>query len=223
MSLILAMFLAIAPVPSGSLQNGVDLYHAGRFVEAAQSFEHAVAADSSDVNAWLNLGNAYFRKGDHGHAVWAWSRAGRLAPRDPAISQNLQAAGAVEVLRTRPPLSVTPAEWYLLAAIAWWIAAAFAVFSIRRKRQDLLYWAGGFIALALFLAFTGVTAAKKRYAVATDNDTVMYGDPTIHSPVVRHVQGGTGLDVLEDRGDWLRVRTLTQSEGWVEADAIGRL
>ena len=40
---------------------------------------------------------------------------------------------------------------------------------------------------------------------------------------MRTVQSGAGLDVVEVRGDWLRVRTLTQAEGWVEADAAGLL
>lgn len=208
---------------SAPMQQGVDLYHSGRFAEAAQSFEQAVRADSADINAWLGLGNAYFRKGERGRAVWAWARAGTLSPREGAISHNLQAAGAVEVLRTRPPLSVRPAEWYLLAALCWWTACAFVLFALLRKQRTHLYWAGGFVAIALLCAITGVRAAGKRYAVAIDDETHLYGDPTVHAPVVRNVQGGSGLDVLEDRGDWLRVRTLTQAEGWVENDAVGRL
>ena len=70
---------------------------------------------------------------------------------------------------------------------------------------------------------TGSIADHRRYAVAIETATKLYGDPTVHSPVVRTVQSGAGLDVLENRGEWLRVRTLTQAEGWVESDAIGLL
>lgn len=183
----------------------------------------AVRTDSSDVNGWINLGNAYYRGGEHGRAVWAWARAGQLAPRDEAVAHNLQAVGAVEVLRTRPPLSVRPVEWYFLAAVVWWLACALIIAGLRRHSRELRYWSAAPLMIALICLGVGLNAGAKRYAVTLDRDTILYGDPTVHSPVVRHVPGGAGLDVLEDRGEWLRVRTLTQTEGWVEAEAIGKL
>ncbi|HUP89782.1 MAG TPA: SH3 domain-containing protein [Longimicrobiales bacterium] len=183
----------------------------------------AVRTDSLDVNAWINLGNGYYRGGEQGRAVWAWARAGELAPRNGAVAHNLQAVGAVEVLRTRPPLSVRPVEWYLLAAVVWWVACGLIIAGIRRRSRELRYWSVAPLVAAFIFLGVGLNAAAKRYAVTLDTDTILYGDPTVHSPVVRHVPGGSGLDVLEDRGEWLRVRTLTQTEGWVEAEAIGRL
>lgn len=215
--------LLLLQVQVGSFQSGVDLYRNGRFAAAATAFETAVARDSADVAAWSNLGNAYFRAGERGRAIWAWARAAREAPRDAAIVRNLRAAGAVEVLRTRPPLSVRPVEWYLLAAIGWWVAAAVALAAIVRRRTALLAWALPVIALVVIALAVGVIAEGREYAVALNDETRMYGDPTIHSPIVRRVQAGAGLNVLEQRGEWLRVRTVAHAEGWVEADAVGKL
>ncbi|HEX6558240.1 MAG TPA: BatD family protein [Longimicrobiales bacterium] len=222
-SVALIALALLQATPATTFQRGVELYRNGQFAQAAATFDEVVRTQPNDVAAWANLGNAYFRAGDRGHAVWAWARAARAAPRDGAIVANLQSVGAVEVLRTRPPLSVRPVEWYLLAALCWWLCAALIIAEIVRKRRALLAWA---LALALCggIALTvGSVADHQRYAVALDDETPLYGDPTIHSPVVRKVQSGAGLDVLETRTDWLRVRTLTQAEGWVEADAAGML
>ena len=221
-TLTLSLTLTLTLNPQ-SFQQGVALYEAGKFTEASHAFEVQTQQNPHDVAAWSNLGNAYFRAGNRGRAIWAWARAAREAPRDATASANLQAAGAVEVLRTRPPLSVRPVEWYFLAALCWWLAAAIAAFAILRRKRDLFIWAGPLILLAAVFLTTGSVADQKRYAVALETETKLYGDPTVHSPVVRTVQSGAGLDVLENRGEWVRVRTLTQAEGWVESDAIGLL
>ena len=38
---------------------------------------------------YLNLGNAYFRMGKVGHAVWAYEKGHALSPRDRDINYNL--------------------------------------------------------------------------------------------------------------------------------------
>src|SRR5688572_18031200 len=92
--LMLAVALLQAPV-AGSFQQGAQLYRAGAFTESARAFEKSVAADSLDMAAWVNLGNAHYRAGDRGRAIWAWARAAQDLPRDRDIVRNLQAAGAI--------------------------------------------------------------------------------------------------------------------------------
>jgi tetratricopeptide (TPR) repeat protein len=222
-SALLLVFMLLQPPSAGEFARGVELYRQGHFAQSADAFEAALARDSTDVAAWANLGNAYFRAGDRGRAIWAWAHATREAPRDGAIVRNLRTAGAVEVLRTRPPLSVRPEEWYLLAALAWWLAGIIAVVAIVRRHWQLLSWALPPVTLAAIAMAVGIIADGQRYVVALNDETRMYGDPTIHSPIVRRVQAGAGLDVLEERGDWLRVQTISEAEGWVEADAVGKL
>lgn len=221
---VLLFFVLVQAQPqTATFEQGLDLYRAGRFNEAARTFEQSVSADSTDIAAWTNLGNSYFRAGERGRAIWAWARASTEAPRDRTLVQNLRSAGAVEVLRTRPPLSVRAVEWYFLAALAWWAACAIAIAAVAKRRSGLLAWALPAIVVAVAALIVGIAADHRRYAVALTEETSLYGDPTVRSPIVRRVQAGTGLDVLETRGDWLRVRTVAQVEGWVEADDVGRL
>jgi predicted TPR repeat methyltransferase len=134
----IALFAALQLPAAGWFERGVELHRNGQFNAAARAFESVIAADSQDVAAWSNLGNSYYRAGERGRAVWAWARAARETPRDGDITRNLQAVGAVEVLRTRAPLSVRPVEWYLLAAVGWWIALGVAIAAVLRRRMSLL-------------------------------------------------------------------------------------
>ncbi|MGQ0562386.1 MAG: BatD family protein [Gemmatimonadota bacterium] len=219
----LLLLAALQATPAAPFDSGIALYRSGNFAEAARAFETVVAADSANVSAWIDLGNAYYRSGEQGRAVWAWARALRATPRDRALLANLQAAGAVEVLRTRPPLSVRPVEWYLLAAIAWWLACALVVIGIVRRRPRTWSWALAPIAFMVVALAIGVLGDGRDYAVALEPETRLYSDPTVHSPVVRNVQAGAGLDVVEQRGEWLRVRTVADAEGWVERHGVGKL
>lgn len=222
---VLLVMLALLQAPGANepFAQGREQYRSGQFAQAARSFDRVIAADSLDVSAWVNLGNAHYRAGDRGRAIWAWTRAAQHAPRDRDIVRNLQAAGAIEVLRTRPPLSVRPVEWYFLAALGWWLACALAVVAIARGKNTLLSWALAPIALMVIALTVGVLADGRKHVVALNEQTRLHGDPTIHSPVVRNVQAGAGLDILEDRGNWLRVRTFAGSEGWVESDKVGKI
>ena len=77
----LAPFLCIAATlfpGSARAQSAEDLYDAGAFRVAADSFS-ARAAAGPDVPAhWYNLGNALYRLGDDAGARAAWVRAARL-------------------------------------------------------------------------------------------------------------------------------------------------
>ena len=55
-------------------------YDAGRFAEAAQIYEAAIAVHGGRAPLHFNLGNSRYREGDLGRAVLEYRRAWRLAP-----------------------------------------------------------------------------------------------------------------------------------------------
>ena len=52
---------------------------------------------------YYNLGNAYYRSGDFGRAILSYRRAQALAPADPNVRQNLEAARAARIDRFSEP------------------------------------------------------------------------------------------------------------------------
>ena len=67
-------------------------YEAGRFEEAAQSYEKIIEQEGAQVGVLQNLGSAYYRLGDDGRAILAFERALLLKPRNPDLLANLKLA-----------------------------------------------------------------------------------------------------------------------------------
>src|SRR6267378_1448289 len=109
------------------------LYDAGALRAAADSFA-ARAAGSPRVPAhWYNLGATLYRAGADGKATAAWTRAARLAPRDPLVRRARELLpppdAASEALLTTG--LGTPGEWALAAGV-FWLAVWGAVAARRR-------------------------------------------------------------------------------------------
>ena len=202
---------------------GVRLYESGEYNAAVAAFEQQTQAQPRDVNAWYNLGNAYYRTGERGLAIWAWASALQLAPRSSDVVHNLRAAGNMEAVRVRPPLAVRAEEWWLLAALCWWGGFALAWHMLRRGRRPSP-WLAAPLVVSIAMALVGWHAGRTiRYAIAVEEPTALHSEPTIRSPVVRNLRTGAVLTVDEERADWLRVQTIDERSAWVARDNVREL
>src|SRR5215210_1398695 len=67
-------------------------YSEGHFQEAIKSYDGLVASGQWSANLFYNLGNAWFRLGDFGHAILNYERALALDPHHPETMANLRLA-----------------------------------------------------------------------------------------------------------------------------------
>ncbi|NOZ75524.1 MAG: tetratricopeptide repeat protein, partial [FCB group bacterium] len=65
-----------------------------RYAEAAQGYEALLSQGLEHPDLYYNLGNAYYRLGFVGKAVWAYEKGRQFAPRDPDINYNLELVNA---------------------------------------------------------------------------------------------------------------------------------
>jgi tetratricopeptide (TPR) repeat protein len=197
------------------------LYEAGALRAAADSFA-ARAADSPRVPAhWYNLGATLYRAGADGKAAAAWTKAARLAPRDPLVRRARELLpppdAASDALLTTGV--ATPGEWALAAGLLWvavWMAVA-----ARRRRTVVLGLALGTAAAAGLAVREGLRRAQP-LALVLNAGTPIRVAPYGGASPASMVEAGAALLVERRYGGWLEVHRPDGVRGWVLAAEVSR-
>ena len=244
--LLLVGFSACAPQTTSGAQvaEANQLYEAGQFVEAVAAYQALVDAGVEDGTLYYNLGNAYFKAGDLGHAILNYRRAQALLPRDPDVTANLQLARAqttdrlVEVEDGGALVSFVRrvlVEWTTLdeaAAITlglWVLLCALVVATILwpRGRQGLTY---GIVVVAVLLAIgmlsVGVRvpeARNKAPAVVVAVSVEVRSGPGEDYLTEFSLHAGAEIRVLEQRNGWVRIALPGDLQGWMPSEAVENL
>lgn len=214
--------LVIPPAVGAQAPSAEALYEAGALRAASDSFAARAAAAPRAAAHWYNLGATLYRGGADGKAVAAWTLAARLAPRAPLVHRARQLLPAPDA----PSESllavgfVTPAEWALVAAVAW-LALWTAV--IARWRRSVLL---GFAVLAVVAA--GLAARewqlrRRTVAVVVNAGTPVRVAPHGDASAATRVEAGAALLVERSYGAWLEVRRRDGVHGWLLASEVVRL
>ncbi len=209
---------------------------------AAGGFEALLERGYRNASLEYNLGNVYLRLGRLGLAILHYRRALRWSPRDADVRANLELArkqvnpqiepsgrrALIERLLVLREWASPAARWRVGVAL-WlvgWLAAA-----IRLVRRGQAWWlvalAGvvlGGLVQAELLADLYEQQHRPAGVVVGAPATLRQGRGEAYEPVVSEPLGpGVELRILEQRGDWLRVRLVNDLEGWLPAGAIARV
>jgi len=219
------------------------LYEAGQFAEAAALYQTLVDAGVEDGTLYYNLGNAYFKAGDLGHAVLNYCRAQALLPRDPDVVANLRLARAqtLDRLETEDGGGLAGfvrralVEWTTLdeaaaAALGLWVlecALLVAAILWPRGRRGMRY---AIVVVAAFLAL-GILSVSVRVirehrspsAVVVAQEVDVHSGPGEDYVTEFSLHAGTEVHVIEQHGDWSRIALRGDLQGWVPAESIEEL
>lgn len=227
-----------------TMQVANQVYEAGQFEQAAQVYQQLVAQGYEDSVLFYNLGNSYYKQGDHGRAILNYRRAQQLAPRDPDIEANLalaraQAGDQFEVAGHGGVLDRTGKavqDWFTfnelaMAALGAWISFVLLLILVSSAKAGSTLRTGltyGLVAVAVVLA-VGLLALGS-YAYADSRQTagvVVAGEVDVTSgPGAQYLttftlHSGTEVDLVETRGNWVHLALPgTDMDGWVPATVI---
>jgi tetratricopeptide (TPR) repeat protein len=236
--------LAVQPslAQEQEMQIGNSLYENGRYAEAAQAYEQLIAQGVHDSAVYYNLGNAYFRQGDVGRAIFNYQRAAQLAPRDPDIQANLALARAQAVdqlpAASSSPLdnfasatrsALTLNEMALLALALWFFFGL--VWLVYRQMENgrakemlqyVLILSGVAMVLGTFALGSRVYLENNRQQAVVIADVVdVSAGPSADTITEFDLHSGAEVELLEQRGDWVRLALPGgQVQGWVPAAAV---
>lgn len=214
------LLLLVAPNLAAQAPRPEELYGAGAFRAAADSFALRSASEPRVAAYWYNLGAAYYRMGEDGRARAAWLRAARLAPRQASIRKARDLFPEDGPSRTLAPVSwATPAEMLAAGALCWLVGWALVAFTHARRVAVVV----------MTLGLAGATLAAwvaRRYsepvAVVLPAEVPLRPAPYGSASADRRVYGGSVVRVLRQDGAWLLVER-GDARGWVLPGEVARL
>lgn len=190
----------------------------GALRAAAADFAERAARNPPVAAHWYNLGSAYYRLGERGRAAAAWLRAGRLAPRNPAVHRALRLVPAPDPTSgwKRWAAPVTPEELGLAGGILWLLGwgAWWAYPRARRRLTVFIVVAGGALVAAPSLAVW----YRRPVAVLLAESTLRLS-PHGRAPAVGVLQTGSAVVVSRSERSWVLVRAAGGRDGWLP-DAV---
>lgn len=210
-----------------------------QYREAAGLLESLLADGFRNGALYYNLGNAYFRAGEYGRAIAAYSNAKPYRPRDPYLEANLRQARAV----APGHLSSPPAPWWshvlfwsgwlsypekLYAAFAGFLAAAGLAGAALVFRRPRAYWLSAVLVVAAVvlsvdagITYTEVTAS--RHAVVTGETVARKGIGETYEPAFdQPLKDGAEFTVLSENGDWIFGHFEGIGDAWLRRDHVAR-
>lgn len=224
-----------------SFFEGNAAYKAGRYADAATTYQSIHNAGLSGGALYFNLGNAHFKAGKLGGAVLSYERALRLQPRDADVRANLGYARELATDEPEPapvserlafPLAerATSGELALTVSILWWLLWSALTVRALLPRFGI---AGARVAsvLGVLLVMVGTSFAARlahvdlvRPAVVTaTGETPVRFEPAQTGTQYFTLSEGVRIEVTEQRADWLQVRRGDGRRGWVPKDAVTEL
>jgi hypothetical protein len=212
----------------------VSAYQRGQYDSARVAFESLIHMGLDDARVWHGAGNCYYYLGHVGHALIAYKRGLRLAPRDADLLANFRFVRLYAVDKIEPVgeffvekwwqalvagISVYEIRW--LAAVFFWLAAAITIWrfwpgqQIRRFVLPLVaVWMFWLVATAAAATvYTRDFVARKGAIVVTQTDVRGGPGGDYALQFVAH----DGLMGVAERaqGGWYLVRFPNGLKGWV--------
>ena len=224
-------------------RRGNEAYLHGDYAAAAAAYEELEHQGVVSADSVFNLGDAYFRKGALGPAIWAFEKAAALDPGDEDARYNLgEARRAGRAGGARPdrgggsrsaldPRRHRGGALYPDLAVRHRLLAFFALILWRlRARDDLRPALGAGVAvlgaaalLSGALLFGRTRLERLPFGVVLPDAVAVKDGADDNYRTAFEVHAGLRVRMIERDQDWLRVRLGNGLEGWVHASQIGTL
>ncbi len=250
-SALLVTVLAAGPVRAASAQDlfrqANQAYLAGRYEEAARLYEECVATcHVRNEHLFYNLGNAYYRLGKLGRAVYNYERALKFAPDMTDARYNLETArkaakakgqedvivgGGKDPFWVRAVRAFRPGMLAALFLFAWYalLVALGALYFLGRNVWRVVAASASGLFLVATLVFGLLLLGRRTLdktwveGIVLDDVVQVYEGPRADASEAFRIHGGLRVRILDSDLEWYKIRLKNGLEGWVKRDELGRL
>ncbi|MBC8174757.1 MAG: tetratricopeptide repeat protein [Candidatus Marinimicrobia bacterium] len=228
---------------NGIFQEANDHYMNQQYVEAINLYNRVLQQGYEHVDLYYNLGNAYYRLGRLGDAIWAYEKGLKLHPKDADIRFNLKVSNARIVDRVEVPegffliewygalkRGFSPRQWLLLISSLFLVSSVVFALSFLAS-PSLRSWIrkvstiGLIFTILSFLIYIDLhfEVSDLNEAVIVTNDGKVYSSPTEIGKVLFIVHEGTKTKITQEQFPWLEIELIDGKKGWLRTDHLRRL
>ena len=231
-----------------TFQRGNEAYLKRDYAQAVLSYEQVAALGISSEDLYYNLGNAYYKEGALGPAIYNYERALDVDPSSAGADDarfNLEAAR--EAVRRRSEDRLVGAEvepsWvravspYSTSLLSWTFLALYvALFALLLALRFvgpgfvrvslwvvLAFWIAGTLVAAGLLAGRVYLTTRVERAVVLPDALAVHEGPDANYQTTFTVHAGLLVRITEHDQDWARIRLQNGLEGWVQVSSVGKL
>jgi hypothetical protein len=226
-------------------QNGNRAYLDGNYPAAVEAYRKVLEGGVQHPDAYFNLANAYYRSGHRGLAVLFYEKALSMNPSDDGAASNLGIVKKELIDRVVMPEGSAVGEpmWheFIRSLKLGWLTWTFLCFYLltfailigrRLARADslrrLLFWINvPVITLALIfgllLSSRIYIQEKVHHGVVVSSSASLREGPERTAKELMQVHEGLKIRLLNEVGDYLRVRLANGVEGFVKTSQVGRI
>lgn len=237
----LSVFASFASDADATFKEANQFYQQDNFAKAIELYESIAKDGKCSYEVYYNLGNAYFRNNEFAKAILNYERALKLSPEDSEIKFNLSIARTKIVDKIEPIErffliqmwndllnSFSSGSWGIFVVIAIWLgfASLSLFFYVYRNSLKKLF-------LILTIAFFSVTIvtiffATQKYRMEGDRNTAIIMIPSAYiksSPDAGAtdlfiLHDGTKVELLDELGNWKKIKIEDGNIGWLSDHAI---
>lgn len=239
--IILIPLLATGAKPEEHFRIAGEQYALARYDSALVHYHAILDQGVHSAALYYNMGNAYYKLRKYPDAIFYYEKALKLDPGNDDLRHNLQLANAMIVDKIEPMPVFFLKQWWntfynLLPADTWaWISillfglTLLCVWLFLTSSRMIWRKTGFFAGLLMAFMFIGSfgLASQKYYYTQRTNEAIVFV-PTITVKSAPSASGvdlfvlheGTKVRLLEQSGDWQKIRIANGSVGWMPAETL---
>ncbi|MEO1518499.1 MAG: tetratricopeptide repeat protein [Bacteroidota bacterium] len=230
--------------PAAGFEAANKLYQEKDYKGAAERYEAIHQAGHQSLASQYNLGNCYYNLGQLGRAILHYERAALLESGDKDVRYNLNLANRqlqdefseipsffLSRWWTAVHSSMRAKSWtVLLLVLSWMGVGALFLWILGRQRQQRKYsFLIGCSCLLLAALCWGLSSSQRSfeqqhpYGIILSAETQLRSGPDAASTELLPLHEGTKVRILDQLGDWKKVRLPDGDQGWLADKVIERI
>ena len=218
-------------------------YIAKEYAQAIEKYEQILNTGEVSSDLYYNLGNAYYKLDQKGKAILNYER-GLMLSNNADLKYNLELArkGLEDEIEVLPPFFLSQwwagvrqlassKGWTIIALLMFWLGiAGLIVWQLagQRKQKKLGFLAGllllafSFFPFALAVHSMQLEADSGRAVVMSEEGNLRSGPDEVSTSIML-LHEGTLVEILDQIGDWYKVRLMNGEQGWLKVNVVEKI